>query len=249
MTYAAATDIVAGASLTAHCPMSMLPNLPEVERAKLQFIPTEIVRNVVLVMPKHLLTLPSYANIYRRLVEFCRDEYRQEMKFDAIRLVTSAGRASAGARRQRHAGELDIGLGQVGRSRRRASAPPASRPARSRPLTISAMRSACATSSTRCVAHSIDVPCRSRTFCICATSSRRVAGSRPTEGSSISSRSGALSSARAISTRRWLPPDSVPHRLVDEVRDLGSCRVASAMRSLQRLPRSPNRLPGRRGWP
>jgi DNA-binding transcriptional LysR family regulator len=91
MTYAAATDIVGAGLATAHCPMSMLPNLPEVERARLQFIPTEIVRNVVLVMPKHLLTLPSYANIYRRLVEFCRDEYREEMKFDAIRLVTSAG--------------------------------------------------------------------------------------------------------------------------------------------------------------
>ncbi|RYE10061.1 MAG: LysR family transcriptional regulator [Hyphomicrobiales bacterium] len=91
ITYAAATDIVAAGLATAHCPMSMLPNLPDVDRVKLQFIPTEIVRNLVLVMPKHLLTLPSYANIYRRLVDFCRDEYREEMKFDAIRLVTSTG--------------------------------------------------------------------------------------------------------------------------------------------------------------
>jgi DNA-binding transcriptional LysR family regulator len=91
MTYSAATDIVGEGLATAHCPMSMLPNLPEVERAKLQFIPTEIVRGVVLAMPKHLLTLPSYSNIYRRLVEFCRNEYREEMKFDTVRLVTSAG--------------------------------------------------------------------------------------------------------------------------------------------------------------
>jgi DNA-binding transcriptional LysR family regulator len=90
MTYAAATDIVGEGLATTHCPMSMLPNLPESERAKLQFFPTEIVRNLVLVMPKHLLTLPSYANIYRRLVEFCRDEYREEMKFDGIRLETPA---------------------------------------------------------------------------------------------------------------------------------------------------------------
>ena len=88
MTYAAATDIVAEGLATAHCPMSMLPNIPDVERARLQFLPTDISRNVALVMPKHLLTLPSYANIYRRLVEFCRDEYRHEMKFDGIRLVS-----------------------------------------------------------------------------------------------------------------------------------------------------------------
>lgn len=88
MTYAAATDIVAEGLATAHCPMSMLPNIPDAERAKLQFLPTDISRNVALVMPKHLLTLPSYANIYRRLVEFCRDEYRHEMKFDGIRLVS-----------------------------------------------------------------------------------------------------------------------------------------------------------------
>jgi DNA-binding transcriptional LysR family regulator len=88
MTYAAATDIVAEGLATAHCPMSMLPNIPDSERTKLQFLPTDIARNVALVMPKHLLTLPSYANIYRRLVEFCRDEYRHEMKFDGIRLVS-----------------------------------------------------------------------------------------------------------------------------------------------------------------
>jgi hypothetical protein len=88
MTYAAATDIVAEGLATAHCPMSMLPNIPDVDRTKLQFLPTDISRSVALVMPKHLLTLPSYANIYRRLVEFCRDEYRNEMKFDGIRLVS-----------------------------------------------------------------------------------------------------------------------------------------------------------------
>lgn len=87
MTYSAATDIVGEGLATTHCPMSMLPNIPEVQRAKLQFLPTDIVRNVALVMPKHLLTLPSYANIYRRLVEFCRDEYRNEMKFEGLRLV------------------------------------------------------------------------------------------------------------------------------------------------------------------
>jgi DNA-binding transcriptional LysR family regulator len=88
MTYAAATDIVAEGLATAHCPMSMLPNLTEQDRAKLQFIPTDIVRSVALVMPKHLLTLTSYSNIYRKLVDFCRDQYREEMRFDGIRLVS-----------------------------------------------------------------------------------------------------------------------------------------------------------------
>ncbi|OJX51408.1 MAG: hypothetical protein BGO81_12100 [Devosia sp. 66-22] len=88
MTYAAATDIVSEGLATTHCPMSMVPNIPDSERVKLQFLPTEISRNVALVMPKHLLTLPSYANIYRKLVDFCRDEYRHEMKFEGIRLVS-----------------------------------------------------------------------------------------------------------------------------------------------------------------
>src|SRR5690606_3395667 len=61
MTYAAATDIVSAGLATTHCPMSMLPNLPDSERDRMQFLPTDISRNVALVMPKHLLTLPSYA--------------------------------------------------------------------------------------------------------------------------------------------------------------------------------------------
>ncbi len=90
MTYTAATDIVAEGLATAHCPMSSLPNLPEVERARLQFIPTSISRNVVLAMPKHLMSLPAYANIFHKLTAFCRSEYREEMRFDGPRLVTLA---------------------------------------------------------------------------------------------------------------------------------------------------------------
>lgn len=88
MTYSAGIDIVAEGLATTHCPMSVIPNLPNAERTRLQFFPTDIVRTVALVMPKHLLTLPPYASIYRRLADFCRDEYRSEMKPDGIRLVS-----------------------------------------------------------------------------------------------------------------------------------------------------------------
>ncbi|HEY4203332.1 MAG TPA: LysR family transcriptional regulator [Devosiaceae bacterium] len=90
MTYAAAIDIVAENLATAHCPISLLPNLPDQLRSKLQFFPVDISRQVVAAMPKHLMTLPAYANIFRRLVEFCRTEYNSEMSFEGLRQLPKA---------------------------------------------------------------------------------------------------------------------------------------------------------------
>lgn len=85
MTYPAAVDIVAEGLATCHCPVSMLPNLAEDERARLQFFPVTISRKVVIAMPKHLMSLPAYAAIFRSIAEFCRTEYKKEMALDGLR--------------------------------------------------------------------------------------------------------------------------------------------------------------------
>jgi molybdate transport repressor ModE-like protein len=90
MSYSTTIDIVTEGLASAHCPMSMLPTLREEDRVKLQIYPTDIVRGVVLAMPKHLLSLPSYASIYRRLVDFCRNDYSQEMKLDRLQRLPLA---------------------------------------------------------------------------------------------------------------------------------------------------------------
>ncbi len=84
-TYPMAIDICAEGLATTHCPLSLLPNLPESIRERLQFFKLEdLTRTVVLVMPRHLLTLPSYARIFNRLAEFCRTDYQREMVPDGV---------------------------------------------------------------------------------------------------------------------------------------------------------------------
>jgi DNA-binding transcriptional LysR family regulator len=91
-TYAAAVDIVAEGLATTHCPLSLLPNLPPSVRERIQIFPLEnLSRTVVLAMPKHLLTLPSYASIYRALVEFCQTDYNREMAPNYIEGLSLAG--------------------------------------------------------------------------------------------------------------------------------------------------------------
>jgi DNA-binding transcriptional LysR family regulator len=80
MTYPAAVDICAEGLATTHCPLSLLPNLPADTLEQLQFFKLhDLTRKMVLVMPKHLLTLPSYARIFHRIEEFCRTDYSREM--------------------------------------------------------------------------------------------------------------------------------------------------------------------------
>lgn len=80
MTYPAAVDFVAEGLATAHCPLSHIPNLSPSIASKLQwFTIDELTRDIVLVMPKHLLTLPAYSRIHHGLQEFIRTEYSSEM--------------------------------------------------------------------------------------------------------------------------------------------------------------------------
>lgn len=80
MTYPAAVDIVAAGLATTHCPLSLLPNLPAAVREAVQIFPIQnLSRSVVLAMPKHLMTLRAYADIFRGIEEFCKTEYLEEM--------------------------------------------------------------------------------------------------------------------------------------------------------------------------
>lgn len=79
-TYATAVEFVAEGLATAHSPLSLIPNLAADIRHKIRIFPiNSLARTVVLVMPKHLYTLPAYANVFRRLVDFCRTDYNREM--------------------------------------------------------------------------------------------------------------------------------------------------------------------------
>lgn len=84
-TYPAAIELCAEGLATTHCPLSLLPNLPPSTMAKLRFYEIEdMARTMVLVMPKHLLTLPAYARVFRGIEEFCRTEYASEMQPETL---------------------------------------------------------------------------------------------------------------------------------------------------------------------
>lgn len=79
-TYPLAIDMVAAGLATAICPMSMLPSLSTNMRESVKLVPIESMkRKVVLAMPKHLMSLRSYAQTYNGIAEFCRNEYTNDM--------------------------------------------------------------------------------------------------------------------------------------------------------------------------
>lgn len=85
MTYAAAVDLVAAGLATAHCPMSLLPGLPDTVRKRVRFYTVEgLSRTVILAMPKHLMSLPAYAGIFNKIVAYAHDEYRQDSLFKIV---------------------------------------------------------------------------------------------------------------------------------------------------------------------
>ena len=86
MTYPGAVDIAAEGLATTHCPLSLVPNLPQSKLEQLTFYRlSRLARPVVLVMPKHLLTLAPYARSFHRREEFCRDEYSREMSTKQVK--------------------------------------------------------------------------------------------------------------------------------------------------------------------
>jgi DNA-binding transcriptional LysR family regulator len=84
--YVGAVDFVAEGLATSHCPLSLLPNLPVATLEQVQvFTIDDLSRTISLVMPRHLLTLPSYARIFSRLEAFASEEYNREMLGDRVR--------------------------------------------------------------------------------------------------------------------------------------------------------------------
>ena len=79
-TFASSVDFVVEGLATCHVPLTLLPSLTEDQRRRLQFVTLDkMSHNLMLAMPKHLLTLGPYARIFTTLVEFCRTQYALEM--------------------------------------------------------------------------------------------------------------------------------------------------------------------------
>jgi DNA-binding transcriptional LysR family regulator len=83
MTYAAAIDLVSAGLATTHCPLSLLPGLPDsVSREVRYFLLNGLSRRIVLAMPKHLMSLHTYSGIFNKIVAYAREEYRQSNLLD-----------------------------------------------------------------------------------------------------------------------------------------------------------------------
>jgi DNA-binding transcriptional LysR family regulator len=93
MTYAAAIDLVSAGLATTHCPLSLLPGLPDsVSREVRYFLLDGLSRRIVLAMPKHLLSLSTYSSIFNKIVAYARDEYRQSNLLERIEELPRPGR-------------------------------------------------------------------------------------------------------------------------------------------------------------
>ncbi|MEQ1899171.1 MAG: LysR family transcriptional regulator [Devosia sp.] len=93
MTYAAAVDLVAAGLATTHCPLSLLPGLPDAVSQKVRYFVLEgLSRRVILAMPKHLMSLPTYAGIFNKIVAYARDEYRHSSLLEGTEELPRAGR-------------------------------------------------------------------------------------------------------------------------------------------------------------
>ncbi len=87
-THQGAVDIVAAGLATCHAPLSLLPNLPVSVRQRIKFYDLgEHVRDAVLVMPRHLLTLRPFAEFQRRLSEWVKTEYSDELLEQEMRTL------------------------------------------------------------------------------------------------------------------------------------------------------------------
>jgi DNA-binding transcriptional LysR family regulator len=85
-TFAASVEFVADGLATCHIVRSLVPNLSQnvLQNVKL-FKVDGFERHAVLAMRKHFLTHPTYARIFHRIVEFCRDDYGPAMQTQSIR--------------------------------------------------------------------------------------------------------------------------------------------------------------------
>jgi DNA-binding transcriptional LysR family regulator len=80
MTYLSGVELVAEGICTCHCPLSLLPNLPSLLANRLRwYVLPNFKRDIVVVVPKHLLSLKPYARLRNRVLDFFQHEYSGEM--------------------------------------------------------------------------------------------------------------------------------------------------------------------------
>jgi molybdate transport repressor ModE-like protein len=88
MTHHAAVDFAAAGLATCHSPMSLLPNLPEQVRSRIKmFDLDEIMREVVLVMPKHLVSLKPFMMFRERIGDYIRSTYGDHVAPQDVRPI------------------------------------------------------------------------------------------------------------------------------------------------------------------
>ncbi len=88
MTHQAAVDIVAAGLATCHAPVALLHNLPAPMLSRLKVVDIgEYARDVVLVIPKHLLSLKPFKSFCDKICDFTRRTYRDELPGDGRGLV------------------------------------------------------------------------------------------------------------------------------------------------------------------
>lgn len=93
MTYAAAVDLVSAGLATTHCPLSLLPGLPDSVARELRYFVLEgLSRRMVLAMPKHLMSLPAYAGIFNKIIAYAREEYRHSSLLERTEELPRPGR-------------------------------------------------------------------------------------------------------------------------------------------------------------
>jgi DNA-binding transcriptional LysR family regulator len=77
-TYRMAIDFVAEGIATCHCPFSLIQGLEEVNLERINWIRIGgIKRTVVLAMPKHVMSLPSFKKFREKLIEYSRDSFNE----------------------------------------------------------------------------------------------------------------------------------------------------------------------------
>lgn len=85
-TFASSIEFVADGLATCHIARSLVPNLSRNVLDNVKLFKVEgFERHIVLAMRKHFLSHPTYARIFNRIVEYCRDDYGPAMQAQVIR--------------------------------------------------------------------------------------------------------------------------------------------------------------------
>lgn len=89
-----AIDIVAAGLATCHVPVSLLPNLPDTVRARIKFYDIGLhARDIVLAMPRQLLSLRPFAAFRQRVASEVRAVYGDALASSEVRPLPSSGGA------------------------------------------------------------------------------------------------------------------------------------------------------------